>query len=72
MAIKETTDIKLAPEETAAVNGEKNAIKPKSKPRMLEQDVAKGIAIILVMALHTLTLNKNIYTILGGSVPNFV
>lgn len=66
MAIKETTDIKLAPEETAAVNGEKNAIKPKSKPRMLEQDVAKGIAIILVMALHTLTLNKNIYTILGG------
>ena len=36
------------------------------KPRMIEQDIAKGIAIILVLALHTLTLNRNIYNILGG------
>ncbi|MBR6917996.1 MAG: acyltransferase family protein [Clostridia bacterium] len=36
------------------------------KPRMLEQDIAKGIAIILVMALHTLTISKGIYNILGG------
>lgn len=34
--------------------------------RMLEQDIAKGIAIILVMALHTLTITKGIYNILGG------
>ena len=33
---------------------------------MLEQDIAKGIAIILVMALHTLTITKGIYNILGG------
>ena len=36
------------------------------KKRMLEQDIAKGIAIILVIALHTLTLKKEIYNILGG------
>ena len=36
------------------------------KPRMLEQDIAKGIAIILVLALHTLTLNRGIYNALGG------
>ena len=36
------------------------------KPRMIEQDIAKGIAIILVIALHTLTLNRNIYQMLGG------
>ena len=36
------------------------------KPRMLEQDIAKGIGILLVLALHTLTLNKGIYQILGG------
>lgn len=37
-----------------------------TKNRMLEQDIAKGIAIILVMALHTLTITKGIYNILGG------
>ncbi len=36
------------------------------KPRMLEQDIAKGIAIILVLALHTLTLKRGIYNALGG------
>ena len=36
------------------------------KPRMIEQDIAKGIGIILVLALHTLTLDKSIYQILGG------
>ena len=40
-------------------------IAPK-KERMLEQDIAKGIGIILVLALHTLTLNRGIYSILGG------
>ena len=36
------------------------------KERMIEQDIAKGIAIILVIALHTLTLKSSIYNILGG------
>ena len=36
------------------------------KPRMIEQDIAKGIGILLVLALHTLTLNRNIYNALGG------
>lgn len=36
------------------------------KQRMLEQDIAKGIAIILVMALHTLTITKGAYNVLGG------
>ena len=35
-------------------------------PRMLEQDIAKGIAIILVMVTHTVTMKKEIYYILGG------
>lgn len=39
---------------------------PKKKERMLEQDIAKGIAILLVLALHTLTLKREIYNILGG------
>ena len=34
--------------------------------RMIEQDIAKGVAIILVLALHTLTLKQTIYTIVGG------
>ena len=34
--------------------------------RMVGQDIAKGVAIILVLALHTLTLKRNIYTIVGG------
>ena len=34
--------------------------------RMIEQDIAKGVAIILVLALHTLTLKRSIYTIVGG------
>ena len=52
--VKETTNYEIK-EETQA-----------KKPRMVEQDIAKGIAIILVLALHTLTLNKSIYQILGG------
>ncbi len=52
-----------------AVRSEDKAVqspaKP-AKPRMLEQDIAKGIAMILVIALHTLTLDKGIYYILGG------
>ena len=66
MAVKETIDTGFAPENTAVSDG--NAGKPEknAKPRMLEQDIAKGIAIILVMALHTLTISKEIYNILGG------
>lgn len=40
--------------------------KEPKKERMIEQDIAKGIAIILVIALHTLTLKSSIYNILGG------
>jgi len=36
------------------------------KARMPEQDIAKGIAILLVIALHTLTLNQGAYYALGG------
>ncbi len=52
-------EIEARPEERA----EQPAVK---KSRMLEQDIAKGIAILLVLALHTLTLNRNIYFVLGG------
>ena len=46
---------------------EKELIKEEPKKgRMIEQDIAKGIAIILVIALHTLTLKSSIYNILGG------
>ena len=34
--------------------------------RMPEQDIAKGIAILLVIALHTLKLHQSIYVLLGG------
>ena len=62
----ETIDTGLAPDNIAVPDG--NFAKPgkTAKPRMLEQDIAKGIAIILVMALHTLTISKGIYNILGG------
>ena len=45
-----------------------NAVKPEKsvKPRMLEQDIAKGFAMILVIAMHTLTVTKGIYNALGG------
>lgn len=68
MAVEEKIDTGLAPENKAVSNGGKDAVKPEktAKPRMLEQDIAKGIAIILVMALHTLTISKDIYNILGG------
>ncbi|WP_044916889.1 acyltransferase family protein [Butyrivibrio sp. WCE2006] len=36
------------------------------KSRMVEQDIAKGVAIILVMITHTLTLKREIFLILGG------
>lgn len=36
------------------------------KERMPEQDIAKGIAILLVVALHTLKLNGTAFTLLGG------
>lgn len=46
---------------------EKEFIKEEpKKERMIEQDIAKGVAIILVIALHTLTLKSSIYNILGG------
>ena len=68
MAVKETIDIGLAPKKADVPNGDNHVVKPgnPAKPRMLEQDIAKGIAIILVMALHTLTLSKGVYNILGG------
>ena len=49
-------------------NNEDSTVKeiPVKKPRMLEQDIAKGIGILLVIALHTLTLNRDIYQALGG------
>ena len=65
MGFKEKTDIGAAQENAAVLGGDKKALKA-AKPRMPEQDIAKGIAIILVMALHTLTLSKEIYHILGG------
>ena len=34
--------------------------------RMVEQDVAKGIAMLLVIALHTLCLKKSVYSFMGG------
>ncbi len=37
-----------------------------AKMRMPEQDIAKGIAILLVIALHTLTLHQTVYVLLGG------
>ena len=66
--MSEMTDAGLAPENNAIPGCDKLAVKPgkSAKPRMLEQDIAKGIAIILVMALHTLTISKGIYNILGG------
>ena len=36
----------------------KQEVVPVKKERMLEQDIAKGIGILLVLALHTLTLNN--------------
>lgn len=39
--------------------------KPRS-PRMPEQDIAKGLAILMVLALHTLMLHKGIFTIVSG------
>lgn len=67
MAVNETIDTGLAPENAAVSDGANHAVKPKgAQSRMLEQDIAKGIAIILVTALHTLTMTKGIYNILGG------
>ena len=67
MEVKENIDTGLTAENTVASGGDKDAGKPRknAKPRMLEQDIAKGIAIILVMAIHTLTIRKNVYIILG-------
>ena len=39
-----------------------------ARGRMVEQDIAKGIAILLVIALHCLTLKKEYYMILAGLV----
>ena len=68
MANEEAKKIGLPLDKTAVTDGDKDVVKPKkpSKPRMVEQDIAKGIAIILVMALHTLTIKREIYNILGG------
>ena len=62
----ETIDTGLAPENIPVPDGDLAKPRKTAKPRMLEQDIAKGIAIILVMALHTLTISKGIYNILGG------
>ena len=48
-------------EQTAAGAGAATA-----KARMPEQDIAKGIAILLVVALHTLTLRSEMFVLLGG------
>ena len=37
-----------------------------NKPRMLEQDVAKGLGVIMIMALHILTIAGSAYKIAGG------
>ena len=66
MAVKETIDAGLAPDNMPVSGGNTEKPGKTAKPRMLEQDIAKGIAIILVMALHTLTISKGIYNILGG------
>ena len=66
MAVKETIDAGLAPDNMPVSGGNTGKPGKTAKPRMLEQDIAKGIAIILVMALHTLTISKGIYNILGG------
>ena len=36
------------------------------KERMLEQDIAKGIAILMVIALHTLKLTNEAFVVMGG------
>ena len=68
MTTQDTINNDLKPENADVRNDEKDVAAPKkiAKPRMLEQDIAKGFAIILVIALHTLTLNKGIYNIFGG------
>lgn len=68
MSVQETNHNEFATENLSVDRDDKSAAKSKnsSKKRMLEQDIAKGIAIILVMALHTLTITKGIYNILGG------
>jgi len=48
------------------IKQENQIVETVKKQRMLEQDIAKGIGIILVLALHTLTLSKGIYNALGG------
>ena len=48
------------------IKQENQVVETIKKPRMVEQDIAKGIGIILVLALHTLTLNRGIYNALGG------
>ena len=35
---------------------------------MVEQDIAKGLAIILVMMLHILTTKTELFNIMGGIV----
>lgn len=66
-SVQKTAGVELAADQTSACSSQ-NAAKPEkpAKARMLEQDIAKGIAILLVMALHTLTIRTGIYNILGG------
>ena len=68
MATQETIINESITENTSVQSENEGTIKQEkpTKQRMLEQDIAKGIAIILVMALHTLTIAKGIYNILGG------
>ena len=58
-------DINSGTDEKAEQEVKKEEVKAPGL-RMPEQDIAKGIAIILVLALHTLTLNRGIYNALGG------
>ena len=66
MDIKETIDTRSVPENgTGSDNNSLKKVK-NSAPRMIEQDIAKGIAIILVMVTHTVTMKRGIYYIIGG------
>lgn len=42
-----------------------SSVKP-ARVRMPEQDIAKGIAVLMVLALHTLTLKRSLYSVCGG------
>lgn len=55
-------------EEVQTQKVEVQEVVSKPKPRMVEQDIAKGLAIILVMMLHILTTKTELFNIMGGIV----